>query len=239
MIRTKKINYAAIIQVRSGSKRLPIKSLLDLGSLKTIEWVIKRVKKTSLLDEIILATTKKQEDKIFNKFAKKNKIKIFFGDEKNVLKRFCDAGEKFRVHNIIRICADRPFIDPKFIDKLINFFKKNKCDLAFNHVSNKKLKFKCIDGFGAEVFSLQSLKKIQEKTFNKNDLEHVTKYFYNNKRFKVSPVPVKKLFKRSQISLDLDTKKDFVYLNNLVKKNNFNIFSKSENIVKAAIYESN
>ena len=161
MIRTKKINYAAIIQVRTGSKRLPNKSLLDLGSLKTIEWVIKRVKKTSLLDEIILATTKKQEDKIFNKFAKKNKIKIFFGDEKNVLKRFCDAGEKFRVHNIIRICADRPFIDPKFIDKLINFFKKNKCDLAFNHVSNKKLKFKCIDGFGAEVFSLQSLKKIQ------------------------------------------------------------------------------
>ena len=40
------------------------------------------------------------------------------------------------MHNIIRICADRPFIDPKFIDKLINF-KKNKCDLAFNHVSNK------------------------------------------------------------------------------------------------------
>ena len=86
-------------------------------------------------------------------------------------------------------------------------------------------------------FHLQSLKS--RKTFNKNDLEHVTKYFYNNKRFKVSPVPVKKLFKRSQISLDLDTKKDFVYLNNLVKKNNFNIFSKSENIVKAAIYESN
>ena len=201
---------------------------MDLGSLKTIEWVIKRVKKTSLLDEIILATTKKQEDKIFNKFAKKNKIKIFFGDEKNVLKRFCDAGEKFRVHNIIRICADRPFIDPKFIDKLINFLK-NKCDLAFNHVSNKKLKFKCIDGFGAEVFSLQSLKKIQEKTFNKNDLEHVTKYFYNNKRFKVSPVG--KVIQRSQISLDLDTKKDFVYLNNLVKKNNFNIFSKSLKIL--------
>ena len=61
MIRTKKINYAAIIQVRTGSKRLPNKSLLDLGSLKTIEWVIKRVKKTSLLMKLFLQLQKNKK----------------------------------------------------------------------------------------------------------------------------------------------------------------------------------
>ena len=64
--------------------------------------------------------------------------------------------------------------------------------MAFNHISKKKYNFKCIDGLGAEIFSAKILDKIRLKTKNKKDLEHVTKYFYEKKFFKIKPVPVKK-----------------------------------------------
>ena len=231
----KRLNYVAIIQVRTGSKRFPKKSLKKLGQYRIIDWVIKRTKKTLFLDSVILATTNKKNDKIFEKIAKKNNVKIFFGDQNNVLKRYCDAANKFKVKNIVRICADNPFISPEFIRKLIVYHKKNRCDLAFNHVSKKKFKFNCIDGLGAEIFSTKTLNKILTKTKNKKNLEHVTKYFYEKKIFKIKPVPVKKIYALSKISLDVDTKKDLLFLNSFIKKNNINIYSKSEKIARAVV----
>ena len=52
-----------------------------------IEWVVKRTKKSKNLDEIVIATLK-NADKVFGKIAKKLKVKIYFGDENNVLARF-------------------------------------------------------------------------------------------------------------------------------------------------------
>ena len=159
-------NFVAIIQARMGSTRLPRKSAKILGQSQIIDWVVKRVKKAKLLDDVIIATSKKKRDKIFSKIAKKNKIKIFYGSEENVLKRIYDAGKKFNAKNIIRICADSPFISPEFINNLILFYKNNNCDLAFNHTPFKK--FKCIDGLGAEIFSMKnfSTKKIRITYFD-------------------------------------------------------------------------
>ena len=213
----KRLNYVAIIQVRTGSKRFPKKSLKKLGQYRIIDWVIKRTKKTLFLDSVILATTNKKNDKIFEKIAKKNNVKIFFGDQNNVLKRYCDAANKFKVKNIVRICADNPFISPEFIRKLIVYHKKNRCDLAFNHVSKKKFKFNCIDGLGAEIFSTKTLNKILTKTKNKKNLEHVTKYFYeNSEKFKIKNFKYIKDF--SKLNLSVDNRKDIKLARKIAKK---------------------
>ena len=72
------INNLAIIQVRTGSSRLPNKCFKKLGKHMIIDWVIKRVKKTKLVDKIVLATTTKKKDIIFKSIAKKNNIDFFF-----------------------------------------------------------------------------------------------------------------------------------------------------------------
>ena len=52
-----------IIQSRMGSKRLPGKNILKVtkNNLSLIEIVIKRIKKSRLIDNIILATSKKKK----------------------------------------------------------------------------------------------------------------------------------------------------------------------------------
>ncbi len=230
-------NNVAIIQVRTGSKRFPKKSLKKLYKLKVIDWVIRRTKKSNLIDEIILATTKSKNDKIFKKIAKKYKIEVYFGEQNNVMKRYCQVAKKFRVKNIIRICADNPLVAPEFLDKLIRFFRKNKCDLAFNHTPKKKFKFNCIDGLGAEIFSSNLLKSNILKTKNKKNLEHVTKYFYDRSKFKIKPVPVEKIYRKKNIRLDINTKKDFELLENFIRQNNINVKTTSKKIAEALKYD--
>ena len=227
----RKNKNVAIIQARQGSTRLPKKCTMKIFKHSLIEWVVRRTKKSKKLDEIVIATSKKNADKVFGVIAKKLKVKIFYGDEQNVLSRFLEAANKFKADNIIRICADNPFISSNFVDNLIDFYKNNKCDLAFNHRPDKKMKYKCVDGLGAEIFSLKILKIVSKLAKSNYDLEHVTTFLYRNKnRFKIIPVPVERKYQITK-KLDIDREKDLKKIIDLVKINKININSSENKII--------
>ena len=227
----KKIKNVAIIQARQGSKRLPEKSTKKISKHSLIEWVVKRTQISKNLDKIVIATTRNKEDKVFKKIAKKLKVKIFFGDKNNVLARFLGAAIKFNADNIIRICADNPFVSFRFIDNLINFYNSHSCDLSFNHRSDKKINYKCIDGLGAEIFSISVLKSISQLANSKADQEHVTKFIYDNKeKFNILPAPIKKKFQIKK-KLDINTEKDLKKIIKIVKKKKLNINSSDQQII--------
>lgn len=62
---------AIILQARLGSKRLPGKVLMKINGKTILEYTIKRLKKTRLSKNIIVATTKRDEDQKIIKVAKK------------------------------------------------------------------------------------------------------------------------------------------------------------------------
>ncbi len=203
-----------IIQARVQSSRLHKKSLATLGRYKVIEWVFKRLKLCKNAENIILATTQKSEDNILCKIAEENGILYFRGDENNVLKRYIDAANNFKSKIIVRICADRPFVDPILIDDLISSFVKSTDDLLFNHKSDD-INFWPY-GFGGEIFKLKTLKRIYTSSLLKKFKEHVTLFLYNNSDYHVNS-----LVNRSRIScnerFDLDTIEDYKKLFNLSK----------------------
>jgi len=204
----------AIIQSRTGSKRLKNKALLKLGNYSILEWVIRRVKKSKNLDQIILATTKKKNDLILKKIAKKNKIKFFLGSENNVFDRFYKITKEMKPKYVVRICADNPFIDPHEIDKLIRFTLKENLDYGFNHIPYKKNNY--IDGIGAECIKFSYFEKFKNK-INKNLFfkEHVTSYIWKNKKdFDFDYLKSPKKYRFPNLKLDVDYKKDFIKFSN-------------------------
>jgi spore coat polysaccharide biosynthesis protein SpsF len=106
-----------IVQARSNSTRLKNKMFLTLGKYKILEWVILRLKNIRFVDNLVIATSDKVEDRNILKIAKKNNLKVFIGDEKNVLKRFYLCSKKFPSDLVVRVCADNPLIDKKEIEK--------------------------------------------------------------------------------------------------------------------------
>lgn len=213
------MNTLAIIQARTGATRLPNKVLLKLEDKCVLEHVINRVKKSSLIDEVIVATTININDlKIIN-FCSERGIRVFCGSENDVLDRFYQAAKLFNPENIVRITADCPMIDPQIIDLVIKTHFDNKADYTSN-----TLKETFPDGEDIEIFKFNALKKAWIESKLTSEREHVTPYIRNNKElFKLSNV--ENTINLSDKRWTLDHEEDykliqFVY-SKLYSKNNY------------------
>ena len=100
------IDTIAIIRARMGSTRLPNKMLLSLHGKPIIEWVVKRVQKSKLLDAIVVAIPNTKKDEILENYLKDLGVEVFKGSEENVLNRFYASVKDKQPKNIVRICAD-------------------------------------------------------------------------------------------------------------------------------------
>ena len=110
----------AIVQARMGSARFPGKILANLGGYPLLEWVLRRVSRASLLDETVLATSTKPQDDALAAVAKTIGIRTFRGDESDVLGRFVMTANMSDAEQVVRICADNPFVDPDNYDFRLN-----------------------------------------------------------------------------------------------------------------------
>ncbi|MGB1043395.1 MAG: cytidylyltransferase domain-containing protein, partial [Tenacibaculum sp.] len=81
------MSIGIIIQARVGSTRLPNKIILPIEREFTfLDLLLSKIKKNFPTIPIILATSKNKENEILKKYAEKNKVGFFKGEENNVLK---------------------------------------------------------------------------------------------------------------------------------------------------------
>lgn len=171
----------AIIQARMGSTRLPGKVLKDICGKPMLWYVIERVKRAKLINEIVVATTTNVEDDEIIKIAEQCGVKTFRGSKDDVLDRYYQAAKEFEADIIVRITADCPLIDSEIIDKTVEFFLKGD----FDYVSNT-VKPTFPDGLDVEVFSFGALKEAWENATKLSEREHVTPYIRRNpEKFKI------------------------------------------------------
>ena len=223
-------NTIAFVQARMGSTRFPGKTTNKIGEFTLLEWVLLRLKKSKLLNKIILTTSTNKENDELILYAKKLKIDFFRGEEDDVLKRFTKAALKYKPINIVRVCADNPFVDAHEIDKLINFFKMNSCDYAFNHLD--KLNSNYADGFGAEITSLENLVRLNRVAKDDDDREHIFNYVWKNQsEFIIKPLIASKDLSFPKLKFDIDTEEDFNEINDLIKKG-VKVETKASDIIK-------
>lgn len=200
-----------IIQARMGSSRLPNKMMLSLHGKPIIEWVVKRVQKSKLLDDIIVAIPNDKKNDILEKYLKKLNVKTFRGNENNVLNRFYETVKDKNASHIVRICADNPLICGREIDNLINFYKNNKCDYAYNHIPKNN---KYPDGLGAEIISFDLLKYMNEIVTEECHKEHSMSYIWDNKdKFNIKTFdPLDERLYHPELKFDIDTFDDYYKL---------------------------
>ena len=108
----------------------------------------------------------------------------------------------------MRVCGDRPLIDPSLVDLAIEHFFAHSGDLSFNHVSDGIHNWP--RGFGVEVLRHESLTLVGSSSNNPNAREHVTYHMWQNRRqFKIVPVPCPQglNFSKSDVKFDLMSSK--------------------------------
>jgi len=199
----------AIIQARTGSSRLPGKVLLELpygSGITVLEQVIRRVKKSQKADEVIVATTTKEEDLKIVHVAEKEGVKTFRGSEKDVLSRYYYAAKEHNLDVVVRITSDCPCIDPSVIDLVVEHHLKTGADYTRNEGYPR--------GFDVEVITFKALEEAHRCATLESDREHVCPYLYRTakEKFKVEYVPAPREYYRPDIRVTLDTEEDYALL---------------------------
>src|SRR5690625_3856334 len=108
-----------------GSARLPGKVLKTVLNKPLLEYEIERIKRAKSIGEIVVATTKNEEDDAIRNLCDKLSIPTFRGEEEDVLLRYCEAAKEFKAEAIVRLTADCPLMDPFVLDKIISQFLSN------------------------------------------------------------------------------------------------------------------
>ena len=222
-----KKKFAILIAARSDSSRLPgkhFKIINDKLKLSVLDYCIKRCKK-SKIKNIILCTSKNKNDNIFEKYAKINNLKIYRGSKKNVLKRYIDCAEKFKITDIVRITGDCPLVDKNIINKLLEIYKKNKYDYVSN-VTPPTFP----DGLDVEIVNLSSLKKSYDENKSLQNREHITLHIRKKYKYKKYNMVYKKNL--SKIRWTVDTETDLKLIKNIMTKFHPKIHFSWEDIYK-------
>lgn len=211
--------FGVIIQARLGSKRLPNKVFKTIGNKNLLEHIVINLKRY-LKCSIIIATTKNKKDDKLAKWCKKKNLKVYRGEESNVLKRYYLCSSRFKFKHIIRITSDNPFTDIKELKKMKKIYKKKRLDYISNIKSVPK-------GMGSEIISFKALKLSLNNSTKRKHFEHVNEYILDNLGlFKFLLVKCKdKNNKIMKLNYSIDTKKNL----NSVRK----IFNKVEGDVNS------
>lgn len=214
-----------IIQARMGSSRYPGK-ILELLNGKTPLWYIKEnLKFCKNINKVIVATTTRSIDNETEIEASKLGFEVFRGDESNVFSRYIDCCNKFNLNSndlILRLTADDIFIDPNFLDAIINLFISMYPNIKFATNANYK---GFPYGFFFEIFDYDSLYQTSKQKLTSYDLEHVTPAIKKNNRDNMLDISITK--KYHDFNLSFDTKKDKIRIESILEEMSLQNFSVS------------
>ena len=240
------MKFRILLQVRSGSIRLPYKCFLLIKKIPAIIYLYKRI--VSLKKNLIIVTSDDSSDSYLRYILKQHKINFFTGSLYNVKKRFLDATIDMKDEDLlVRLTGDNLMVNSKLICECLKIFQSQNND--YMCINQKKSNVPL--GLSVEVFKLKLLR--EDGLNSKLSKEHVTYNFIK----KNNSLNIKNTFKKKidifRCSLDYiedyfllkkklencNVKSDWKILckslsrNKINKKNNFKFSVKKTNEISA------
>lgn len=212
-----------IVAARSSSTRLPRKALLELRGIPMLTFLLKRLKSSSLADEIILATSSNGEDDCLSDIAKKEGLSCFRGSLNDVVDRYVRAADEFRIDTVVRVTGDCPFLNGEVVDYSLKKASETEFDLC-----STKGYFPV--GLDVEIYHAREMKKIHLSNFlNLEHREHLTLHYYEDReKYKIVYLQPKAKWKKQNFQCTIDFQADLEKANLIVENfDNIN-FSISE-----------
>ncbi len=156
-----------------GSSRLPNKVLRDICGKPDLQWVIERVKRSREVDEVMVITSIEIENLPLIRLCTQLGIRVFVGSENDVLDRYYQAAKLIRPESVIRVTADCPMFDWRYLDYAINCFDEKSDYLWMGSDAFP-------DGLDLEIMRYDALELAWENATLQSEREHVTLYFRNH-----------------------------------------------------------
>ena len=158
------------IQCRVNSARLPGKLFFNFFNETIIQRVIRIACTCVKKDNVIILSGSNKKNFLLKDIAKKNGVKIFFGEEKNVYQRYKKFLKKNKYDYVFRMTADNYLMQPKIIKNMMKDIIKYEYD--YSYVSP-------LSHYAGEFIRTRIF--FHKKKISKKAKEHVTWDFRKNK----------------------------------------------------------
>ena len=189
------MKIVAVIQARMRSQRLPGKVMQEVAGQPVLALLISRVQRAKSVDEIWLACSDVADDEPIAELGRKAGIKVFRGDEEDVLSRFVIIAQRTGADAVVRITGDCPFADPSIIDNIVACYKEGDADFVSNTLQRSYP-----DGLDVEVIARSALERADREACLPFLRSHVTPYIHGRLRDKLPWGG----FRISQVTNDVD-----------------------------------
>jgi len=163
------MRYAAMIQARCGSSRLPGKILMDLCGKPVLQRVIERVQRSRYIDEVFVVTSIGRENLPVLRLCADLGVRVFAGAEDDVLDRYYQLMKLIKPDYIVRVTADCPCFDWEVLDQAVEAMDAN---VDYLSDINETLP----DGLDIEIIRFDALKRSWQSAKLMSEREHVTQY---------------------------------------------------------------
>lgn len=163
--------------------------------------MLDRLKLARRPQQIIICTSTVAQDDPLERIAVRESVKCFRGHADDVLLRLTEAAAEFGADTIISCTGDNPFVDPEYVDRLVDFHLERQNDFS----KSEGLPF----GAFAYALSYPAMVKACELK-DEIDTEVWGSYFTDTGRFRWSIMQVRDPKVRwPELRLTVDTPEDF------------------------------
>ena len=192
-----------VIQARMGSTRLPGKVLRLIAGKPLLGHVLGRLGALRHPAIVVVATSTLPQDDAISLWCEGEGVNCFRGDELNVLERYLRCAEAFELNQVVRLTADNPFTDIEELDRLIDLRLRE--GLAYAHSFGMMPL-----GIGAEVFTLDALRRSHAEGKLPHHREHVNEYMQEHPEiFRSGALEVPAAKRAPDLRLTVDTEDDW------------------------------
>lgn len=175
-----------VVQARTGSTRLPGKTLLPLRGRPLLSRMCQRVLAAKTPFELVVATTTDPADDPIVEIARAMELRCYRGHPTDLLDRHLRAAEERDAELVVKIPSDCPLIDPAVIDRVLD--EAQRCGATWDYVSNLH-PATWPDGNDVEALPRAVLAEAHARARAPHEREHTTPYVWERpERFRLGQV---------------------------------------------------
>lgn len=191
-------NFFIFIAVRMKSKRLPKKALIDIEGTSLLNHLVTRLLAVFSLDQIVICTSKAEDDDELETFAKSINVRCFRGSELDVMGRFIEAASLFNATTIARVTGDNPITDAQTLSLMYQCHTRESSEYTFTHDLPV--------GTRSEIINVNALRRIHPQLKDPDASEYMTFMLQDERKVKHLKYNVEKLeLVRPNLCFTVDT----------------------------------
>jgi spore coat polysaccharide biosynthesis protein SpsF len=198
-----RVNIGVFLAARLGSSRLPGKALLPLAGKPCLVHVMNALR--PIKADVHALLTDEESTSVFRPLAETAGFKLFTGPAEDVLARYCQAANEYRVTRIVRATGDNPLVSAELANENLRLHEKMHADLS---------RFRGAPlGTGVEVVETLALYAANMLSTDPFEHEHITTYLLRRQeRYRIFEIPCPRSVMHPNASVTLDTERDYEFI---------------------------